>query len=262
MSNYLIDSMVWSYSRLNCFLQCPYQFYLKYIEQVEEAPMFFSEYGSLIHSIVADYHRGSVLGNVSSDDAFNSFLIRFPTEAVGAFPSQDIRDSYFKSGIDAMKALSPVEGLILGVEEEVSFTINDMPFVGFVDLVYADADGAVCIVDHKSRNLKPRSGRKNPTRTDAELDEYLRQLYIYSIGVQAKYCSSPDFLEFNCYRSGTRIRERFCSAEQSRVALWALETIQRIRDERAWKPNLDYWRCNYLCGASPSCEYKAMCDWH
>ena len=60
MSNYLIDLMTWSYSRINTYLQCPYQFYLKYIECLDEAPMFFSEYGSLVHEVLAEYYSGNI----------------------------------------------------------------------------------------------------------------------------------------------------------------------------------------------------------
>ena len=52
---------------------------------------------------------------------------------------------------------------------------------GVIDLVGRSDTGGLVIVDHKSRALKPRSKRKKPTKTNQELDEYLRQLYLYAV---------------------------------------------------------------------------------
>ena len=257
MSNYLIDIMTWSHSRINTFLQCPYQFYLKYIDQAEESPMFFAEYGGLIHSILAEYYSG----NISSADALNDYLIRFPSEAIGSYPSDDIRLSYFRQGIECMKSLTPIDGKVLCVENELNFSIGNMPFIGFVDLVYEDADGALCIMDHKSRALRQRSNRKKPTQYDIKLQFYLRQLYLYSIPVAEKYGKFPDFLEFNCYRTGNRIKELFYSDELERTKSWVLDAIDAIKRETTWKPDLDYWKCKYLCGFYDQCEYAQVADW-
>lgn len=257
MSNYLIDLMTWSHSRLGCYIQCPYQFYLKYIEALDGQPMFFASFGSLIHDLLAGYYRGETpAGELSSQ-----FMMRFPFEVVGRAPSDTMRASYFRQGAECLRAPSPISGKILGVEERVSFDIGGRPFVGFVDLVYEDEDSALYILDHKSRALKSRSARKKPTKTDAELDEFLRQLYLYAIPIERKYGRFPDFLEFNCYRTGERIKEEFHLDALEETKRWALGTIENIRQESEWRPNLDYWRCKYMCGYYDQCEYAQMTDW-
>ena len=254
MYNYLIESMTWSHSRIGSYLQCPYQFYMKYISGMDGAPMFFASFGSLVHSLLAGYYSG----NLSASQAETEYLIRFPKEATGVVPSSDIRQSYFRQGWQAIKALSPIPGKVLDVEQFVRFEIGGRPFVGFVDLVYRDDDGALVIMDHKSATLKPRSKRKKPTQTDRQLDEYLRQLYLYAIPIQAKYGSYPDFLEFNCYRSGEHIKEQFqkhiCDATKD----WAAQTIDQIGSEKDWRPNVDWWRCKYICGYYDQCEYAQL----
>ena len=257
MANYLVDLMTWSYSRLNTFLQCPYQFYLKYIYGDVESPMFFSEYGGLIHSIFAAYYRGEI----PKADALNSYLTRFQEETVGAHPSPEIKTSYFKQGIDCMKALSPIDGKVLDVEKKVFFDFGNRRFVGFIDLIHEDSDGALCVLDHKSRMLKPRSKRTKPTKTDDELDAYLRQLYLYSIPVARDFGRPPDYLEFNCYRSGELIREPFQEEALEETKQWALNTIDAIGRERDWNPNIDYWPCHYLCGFCDQCEYAQIAEW-
>lgn len=257
MANYLIDLMRWSYSRINAFLQCPYQFYLKYMDLTEEAPMFFSEYGSLIHDIFAAYYSG----RVSKSDSLNDYFIRFPSEAIGACPSDSIRLSYFKQGTESIRALSPIDGRVISTEQLVRFSDDGKRFIGFVDMIYEDKDGALCILDHKSRALKPRSNRKKKTKTDEELDQYLRQLYLYSIPVTSAFGRTPDFLEFNCYRTGVRIKEPFCIEKLEETRRWAHDTIEAIGREKDWRPDLDFWRCKYLCGFCDQCEYAQSVDW-
>ena len=216
--------------------------------------MFFSSYGSLIHDVLASYYRGEI----PAGDALTKFLIRFPSEVSGAYPSEQIRASYFQQGVDCMKAMQPIDGRILGVEERVSFELGGKPFIGFVDMIYEDRDGALCVMDHKSHALKPRSARKKPTKTDLELDEYLRQLYLYSVPVAKRFGRDPDFLEFNCYRIGTHIKERFCKQAQSEAIQWSLDMIEAVRKESEWRPNLDFWQCRFLCGFFSECEYAQV----
>ena len=40
----LIEDMVWSYSRIKAFDDCPYRWYLKYIRHLHGKDMFFSDY--------------------------------------------------------------------------------------------------------------------------------------------------------------------------------------------------------------------------
>ena len=254
MANYRIDSMTWSYSRIGSYLKCPYQFYMKYICGLEEAPMFFSSFGSFFHSLLAGYYSGQL----SKSDAETKYLLGYSEETQGDAPSYDMRLSFFEQGRDAIASISPIPGQVMDVEQFVKFDVGDRPFIGFVDLVYKSKDGALVIMDHKSTALKPRSKRQKPTLTDQNLDSYLRQLYLYSIPIQAKYGQYPDFLEFNCYRTGVVIREQFQKAALDETCSWALQTIDQIAQEKDWNPNLDWWQCHFICGYCDQCEYAQM----
>lgn len=48
----LIDDMVWSYSRIKAFEDCPYRWYLKYIKKFHGKDMFFSSYGTFMHKLI------------------------------------------------------------------------------------------------------------------------------------------------------------------------------------------------------------------
>lgn len=257
MSNYLIDQMTWSHSRISSYLTCPYQFFLKYIEMEEEDPMFLAQYGSFVHEILARYYSGEF----SRADALDYYLTQFRSSVQGKPPSMTVFENYYTQGLDCVKRLSPLvdSGIeVLDVEHRFDFQIDGYPFVGIVDLMYRDSEGSLCIMDHKSRTLKKPSSRQKPTKTDIELAFYTRQLYLYSVPVAENYRKNPDFLTFNCYRSGEVIKQKFRFDAFEEAKQWALGAIHKIEEEKDWRPDLSWWRCKYLCGFGRSCEYAQM----
>ena len=128
-------------------------------------------------------------------------------------------------------------------------------FDGEIQIV-EDEHGKLYITDHKSRALKPRSNRKKPTLGDIELDKYLRQLYIYASAVYQMYGRYPDYLEFNCFRTGTWICEPFKEERLDEVEVWATKLIDEITATNDWHANLDFWFCKQLCDVATECEYE------
>lgn len=250
MYRYLIDQMTWSYSRISSFHTCPYQFYLKYIQLEDEAPMFFSEYGSFLHKLIAQFCSGEK----SRTEIVSSYIHDFQSEICGTAPNRSLFVKYFLQGLRYLQTLElPIEH-ILSVEQHVDFEVDGYPFTGYVDIVGV-GNGEFSILDHKSHDLKPRSGRSKPTKSDKELEVYLRQLYLYSIPIHRQYSAWPDSLIFNCYRTGVCIRKPFCHPDLEATKKWAVSSIHEIRRTQKWIPNLDYFKCRYLCGVSHSCEY-------
>lgn len=254
MSNYLIDQMVWSYSRINCYMECPYHFFLKYIYGLEEKPMFFSSYGSFVHEILAQYYSGKI----SRQGAHLKYVSEFHAKVLGKPPSTAIFSKFYSQGAQCMQSLVELPGNVQLIESQEDFEIGRYRFTGFIDCVYIDKDGSLVVLDHKSHDLKPRSHRAKPTASDRELDEYLKQLYLYSIPVEKTFSKNPDFLEFSCYRTGTKIKEEFHTEKLAETVSWAIDSIHQIEKESEWSPRLDYWRCNHLCGLKHECEYAQM----
>ena len=100
----LIEGMTWSYSRLSTFEDCPYHWYLKYINPVgEEEPLFFSSYGSFIHELLADYYSGKADKLSLRIKYLTEFDDRVPARA----PSTSVFKSYFLSGVRCLDELKP-----------------------------------------------------------------------------------------------------------------------------------------------------------
>lgn len=249
----LIDDMTWSYSRVRSFEDCPYKWYLRYICGLPGKQMFFASYGTFLHKLLASFHSGEA----SADTLTDVYLRDFRQEVRGNAPGAKVFTSYFQSGLAAVQNMEHFPLHTLGVEQKVEFSVGGYPFVGYIDYLGED-HGGIALIDHKSRALKHRSFRDKPTHSDIELDEYLRQLYVYSIAVEALYGARPTSLCFNCFRTHTLIWEPFLDQAFAASQEWLLSRIQAIRNASGFPPSMEFFKCNYLCEMQDHCEYYGM----
>lgn len=249
----IIDDMTWSYSRIGAFDQCPYKFLLKYIHKEQESNRFFSEFGSFMHELIASYLNG----DASPDELRAICLKEFRRNVLSKAPSDKVFQTYLKDGLAYFEHMSEdFDGLsIVDVEKKFSFDFGGHKMVAIVDAIGRTKDGDLFIMDHKSHKLKPRGKKRR--KSDDELDEYLRQLYLYSIPVESKYSERPKFLIFNCFRNekNRQIVERFDDDVFEEVKKWAESSIARIRGEDEWEPDAEFWKCRHICGMD-TCEFK------
>lgn len=253
--SHIISDMTWSYSRITTYEECPYRFYLKYIRNVKGTRHFFADYGSFMHLIIQKY----LIGELKRGELADYYLINFRKNVVGKAPNPKIFDNYFRQGLDYLTSIRDFNGKILSVEEEVNFKLESVSFTGFIDVVFvSDRNGWINLADNKSRNLKQRSTKRKPTKSDEELDRYLRQLYIYSVPIEQKYGVFPKLLIFNCFRTKTLIQEPFDIKAYKATKEWALSTIDIISNTSTWNPNIDWFKCSYICDCNRQCEYFQM----
>lgn len=252
----LIEDMVWSYSRIKAFSDCPYRWYLKYIylPKLEKKEQFFASYGSFMHYLLSEFYGGKKsVGEIRLE-----YLLKFQAQVLGYAPSHKIFQNYFNDGREYLNFLKPTENKVLSVEEEFETTICGLPFVGYIDLLEETAEGELILIDHKSRALKPRSKRKKPTKLDAELDDYLRQLYVYSAAIRQKYGRYPAYLAFNCFRKQDLIVEPFRNEKYQETMNWLVHEVEEIKACSQFYPDLDYFKCRHLCEMRDHCEYLEL----
>lgn len=257
--SFVINEMRWSYSRLKSYHICPYGWKLQYIEENEGENNFFAEYGLFIHHLLEKYFKGEIeifdLSGKYELEYFEHMHFSAPYNKYA-----DIGANYFDSGkeyFDNFDGLPQYK--ILEVEEKHKFKINDYEFVGYLDLVVENEDGEIEIVDNKSAGLKPRSKGKKVTKTDLKLNDFLRQLYIYSIPIYEKYGKYPKYLNFNCFRKDMWIQEEFKIEDFEEAKTWAINTIESLTKEREFKPKSDWFYCHNLCNfRNIYCEFKGV----
>lgn len=254
----LIEDMTWSYSRIDSFNTCRYKWFLHYIDDPEgknAQPMFYASYGSFMHKIIEDYYKGKI----KKENLVTEFLLNYQDEVQGKRPMEKIAQNYINYGIEYLTNFKEFPYEMVDVEKEVHFTLNGNKFIGFIDFV-GMKDGDIYIVDNKSRELKPRSKRNPPTKKDEELDEMLKQLYLYSQAVYEIYGKYPKALCFNCFRNQVFIEEPFIMEEFEKAVKWATESIEEIKNTDDFYPNVEYFFCHNLCEYYPECVYAGGAD--
>ena len=248
----IIEEFTWSYSRITQYESCPYGFFLKYIRKTSPCRHFFSDYGSFMHRIIQKYLEKEL----TSEELATFYLTNFYQEVRERAPTIEIFQDYFTQGLEYSRDIKIPQGEVLGIEQNMIFDVEGIPFTSFVDLI--TQDNGVCVTDNKSRKLKQRSNRKKPTKSDKELDKYLRQLYLYSIPIEQQYGCFPKELIFNCFRSKELIVEPFNIEKFYETKNWALNTINDISLESEWRPDISWFKCKYLCDCNHKCEYWQM----
>ena len=245
----LIEDMTWSYSRIKCFEDCPHQWFLKYIKRYPEKDQFYASFGKFIHTLLEQFY----LGEIDKEDLPIAYLQRFSSEVKGQRPKIETFNKYINNGLEYLQTFVPLPYNMVEVEKEVHFNVHGYEFTGFIDYL-GEKDGDFYIVDNKSRDLKPRSGKEKPTAKDKELDEYLKQLYLYSIAIKEEFGVYPKYLCFNCYRTQTFIVEPFKVEALEETKRWAIEKISEIFSEEDFEPNQDFFRCYWICGMGDHCD--------
>lgn len=246
----LIEDMVWSYSRIKSFHDCPYRWFLKYIKHMRERPQFYASYGSFMHKLLEGYYKGEL----TKEEMQIKFLFDFSKEVQGARPQESTVKKYIQLGTKYLEDFEPFPFRTLGVEQKVVSSVGGYPFIGFIDYL-GEKDGNLYVVDNKSRDLKPRSKRPNPTVKDQELDDMLRQLYLYAGAVKEDYGCFPEALCFNCFKTNTFIVEPFHKSAYDEAVHWAKSSIEDIADTEEFTPRLDFFSCKYICGLNDECCY-------
>lgn len=254
---FIIENMIWSFSRLNSFYQCPFSWREKYINCNRGIKNFFSEYGSFIHSILEKYAKEELslfeISQYYEDNFFDNVTYDAPPNRY-----VDIKESYYNKGLEYLDNidLDLSEYEILGVEKDVKFTIAGHEMIGFIDLLLRDKDGNIIVVDHKSASLKFNKNGKICKGDEKHFTEFKRQLYLYSLAVIEEYGIEPKQLWWNMFRDCKWIKIDFDKEEFEEAKKWAEETVKLIEEEETWFPNPDYYFCNYLCDQRECCEYK------
>lgn len=119
----LIEDMVWSYSRIKAFDDCPYRWYLKYIRHLHGKDMFFSDYGSFVHKLIELYF----LGEKTRDELCDIYLREFKSRVKGRAPNPKVFGNYFKSGLNYIRNIAPFPYNMVAVEKRVDFNMNGIP---------------------------------------------------------------------------------------------------------------------------------------
>ena len=249
-----LDAMTYSFSRINTYENCPYEFYLQYIEKRHGINNFYAEFGSVVHKILERIFKKELL----LEDTLACYDEMFYSE-IRSDISDQIKNKYYWYGMEYFSDLdlSWISSFdVLGVEKEIRFNIDRHKFRGFIDLLLKDKEtGNIIVVDHKSSEYPmTKSGNIKANKKSSFLS-YCRQLYLYSNGVFEEYKKYPVSLMWNYFRNKKWLSVEFNESSRDDSKLWAIETIKKIYEEKDFLPKKNYFYCNNLCSFRDSCEY-------
>jgi hypothetical protein len=243
---FILDSVIWSYTSIRSYEQCPAQFKRLYMDGETPEENAFAQWGELMHSLLERYYRG-VLG---IDELDGTYCAEYNDIVTAHFPFGDYRnlsEKYFDYGRDILTHFIDkfADYTVLDIENKFNIVIGAYKFTGRIDLILQDNANNIVIVDHKS---------KNGFKSRREVDEYARQLYLYSVYIKNTYNVFPSQLIFNMFRSKELVHIPFCEKDYENTLDWALNIIKKIYsdDEYAELPSQFY--CDNLCSARRSCR--------
>lgn len=258
--DFVISTMKWSFSRLNSFDTCPYEWYRHYVECEPSKQGFYGAAGGFVHSILEHYEKGEF----DVWDLSPYFEEHFAEEVPYDAPPnkyKDLRQDWYDSVLDYFDNIDlPIDKYeVVGVEKQVDFNVGKYPFIGFIDLLLRDpADGKLIMCDHKTSNLKILKNGKVSKSDQQHFLEFKRQQYLYAKplieDVFGEGCVKE--LWWNLVRQKQFIKIPFDYEEYYEAQVWALDTIHRIEAETEWRPNPQFFYCLNLCGQSDCCPYK------
>jgi hypothetical protein len=255
--SFMLDGMVFSFSKLSTYHRCPYNFYLQYIKQLEQEENAFAQYGSFMHELLEKYAKDEIL----IFELLDEYKKKYNEKVTHDFPPNKyviLADTYYENGENYF---SEFEGFndyeMLEVEKEVHFKIDKYPFVGYIDLIAKNKDGEIEVIDHKSKKLsQPRKSTWEDIkkRRKSELYEYLRQLYIYCIPLIEQEKIEPEYLCFNSFRENKFIKIPFDKEDYEESKQWALNIIKQIYADEYMDVTYDNdFFCDYICGVRHYC---------
>ncbi|MCD8289890.1 MAG: PD-(D/E)XK nuclease family protein [Prevotella sp.] len=257
----IINKMRWSYSRLECYTHCPYEFFLQYIVADDDIYLsegnYYAEVGSYVHEILEMIFNGKL----SIDDAPEYYAEHYDENVLYRASESTMNKNYeacanYFAEVD-FSWLKDFE--ILGVEKECNFTLYGYDFIGYIDLLLRDKkDGRIVIVDHKSAAypLKKDGGVKK--QSEKSFESYKRQMYLYSHAVYEMLGELPKEIWWNHFKEGKFVKIPFSQEELKASTDWAIQTIHDIESNKDFEAIDDYFYCHNLCNFRHSCEYKLV----
>ena len=256
----LKDDHRYSYSQLTSFSECPFGYYLKYIEGREELSNGFAEQGTLIHELLDEWARNGWKNNLLMAE----YEQRYPEVVVTSFPRMLTAKGYaektYQQGLDYFENFDGFPGFeIVASEEEFDGKIKltdgtERPFIAYVDLTLRhEFTKDLVIVDHKSKSWAEFRRHR---------DEMYKQQYLYAYFVHEKYGEWPTSLMFNLFKEQKTDEQEFSMDKFNETMQWATDAIHKIEsfDVLDWMvskeqktPGKPDFFCEFICGTRNWC---------
>lgn len=251
--------MIYSYSRLQSFENCPRFFKFRYIQKipVDDFETIERFLGNSLHKSLEWYHKLLAKGELTDFDSLVGHFFELWNDSI----SPDIiinrggatACDYFGVGVECLSTYFISNSALVGrniFANELRVNIDlfgdgAYRFVGFIDRVDNPGLGVYEIHDYKS-------GSKKFSQNAADTD---RQLGLYELGLRQKLDDVSDVFYFwHFLRHGVRIKSQRSSDELLALKNDLVDCIHRIDESIVddFFPRKKTPKCSW-------CEYQSIC---
>jgi len=249
-----------SYSKLESFKRCPFQYKLTYIERVPSREMSIEAFvGICFHELMEQIFAEGKERDYFLEELFERYEALWKkkwTEDVVTPAGEKTTDDFLEYGKQCIRNfyetnLGPAAGFsakTIGVETKINFPIDEKnKMIGYIDRIAEKPDGSIEIQDYKT-------GSSLPKEEDLLKD---RQLSFYQLGVeemrrQEGKASVPIEFVWHYVGHAKTIRLPQKTREELDVMLSDIrEEIEVIVHEREFAAKLNPM-CRY-------CKYQKIC---
>lgn len=244
--------VTYSHSRLNCFENCPKQYYFRYVERIQKEREEGIEafLGSRVHEALEKlYTDKKMLKENTLDDVLEYYHSEWHKnwhENVKIVKKEYKPDNYYKLGLKYLtnyyKKYEPFDDAkTIALEQKLFFDMDGYKITGYIDRLSQREDGTYEIHDYKTNSSLPEQ---------AHFDED-RQLALYNIGVKGMWDDAKNteliwhFLAFDKEMKSTRSEKQLNELKDGVVSL--IHTIEKAEEKDAFPANesaLCKW-CDY-----------------
>jgi DNA helicase II / ATP-dependent DNA helicase PcrA len=189
-----VTNVVFSFSDLKYFFECPYQFKLRVLYGFNAPIHEALGYGKSLHDALSEVHARAIRGEMA-DDADVPRLIETHLHAPYAYPAlrQQLEASAERVIRDYLRDNRALFDKIEFSEKQIAINLGDgVSVIGRIDLVRRIDTGETTIVDLKSTD---RAQAEDVTDT---------QLHVYALGYQDLTGHRPDYVEIYELDEGKR----------------------------------------------------------
>lgn len=249
----------YSFSKLKCFFNCKYYYYLHYFDNNGMVPESHgtSEFGSYMHKILEMYGKGEL----DIYDMLSYYEKHYTENVVSTFTlqmtqdfSRDMSCKYYDDGYNFLSNFNGFPFQILETEKHFDIEYQDkFRLNGQIDVIAKD-DNGLMIIDYKSKgNWKSKKERL----------EYEKQLYFYAWAMKQMYGEYPKKMAFFMFRLNKWTWVEFDESRLAEVLSWIESTVNEIESEFEFTPitketNEFVFYCNNFCDFRHQCPYGQL----
>lgn len=149
-------SILWSWSRINSYMTSPYEYFLKYVLHKKEdmTNCAYAPIGSLAHSCLERYYSDEINHDTMLEEFEDGWLTNIDIADLKFDRNDDLKNESIKKKYKYdiehfLKHHKRIANKVI-VEKFVAAKINSNVLQGYIDAMYKDKDGNLCIIDFKT----------------------------------------------------------------------------------------------------------------